>query len=739
MKQMLQNLKSGKIAVADVPRPLLLPEGILVRTHKSLISAGTERMMLQLGKKSLLGKAKERPDLVKKVLDKVRREGVLATLKTVRDKLDSDMPLGYSNAGTVLEVGAAARRFEVGQRVACAGAGYANHAEVNYVPRLLAVPVPEGVSTEAAAYSTVGTIALQGVRLADLRVGETVVVLGLGLIGQLTVQIVKASGCRVAALDFAPDRVALAAAGGADLALVIEGERTEKQVLDFSRGRGADAILITAATASNEPVEQAARLARDRARVIMVGVTGMNIPRTPYFKKELTFMVSRSYGPGRYDVDYEEHGHDYPIGHVRWTENRNIEAFLDMVAAGHVQPESLTTHRFPIDEAEDAFALILGNEPYLGVVLEYPEDADGSSGATATRIDLAAPPVRPATETVGVSCVGAGGFARGVHLPNLVKLSKARRQGMADASGVASRSAADKFGFAFCASTLEEVLSDPDTGLVILTTPHSQHADGVCRVLEAGKAVLVEKPLAINLEGLRRVCQTYRAHPHPVLVGFNRRFAPLTVALREHLAGRGPISAQYRCNAGPLGEGHWIADPSEGGRIIGEACHFFDVFAYLTGGRPTSVFAAAPSGASADDAAVTVSYDDGSVCQLIYTSLGPSAYSKERIEAFAGGAAGVIEDFRTLGLHGGARRIKPRKLLQADKGHAQELAAMVDAVRRGQPSPIAMECLVDTTLVSFAALESIQRGEPIELRAMRDALTAEDAPATSDGPDAVPS
>ncbi len=726
MKQMLQNLKTGTISVEDVPRPMLHEGGIVVRSRKSLISAGTERMMLSLGKKSLLGKARERPDLVKKVLEKMKREGFWATFQTVRDKLDSEVPLGYSNCGEILQVGARARRFEVGGLVACAGAGYANHAEVNYVPRLLAVPLPQGVDTEAAAYATVGTIALQGVRLADLRVGESAVVLGLGLIGQLTVQILKASGCRVAALDLAQDRVKLAAENGADLPLVLEGERTEKQVLDFTRGRGADAILITAATSSNAPVEQAARLARDRAKVIMVGVTGMDIPRTPYFEKELTFMVSRSYGPGRYDTDYEEHGHDYPIGHVRWTENRNIEAFLDMVAVGTVRPQVCTTHRFDIDDAVAAFELILGNkEPYLGVVLEYPQDGAGGKGAEATRIEFPAAAATKPTDKVGLSFIGAGGFARGVHMPNAAKLDNVSLRGIVDASGMAAKSAGAKFGAAFCASAESEVLQDPETDAVLIITPHSQHADGVCRALSAGKSVLVEKPLAINIDGLRKIHQTLQSHPHNLIVGFNRRFAPLAGELKKHFTGRGPLNVQYRCNAGSLPADHWISDPSEGGRIIGEACHFFDFFTFLTDAAPSTVFAAAPSVGSADDAAITVTYADGSVCQLLYASTGPSSYSKERVEVFAGGMAGVLTDFRTLEVHSDTQRFKPRKSMQADKGHSRELAVFVDAIRRGEPSPISVESLFDTTLVSFAALESIQQGTPISIAQMRESVVNE--------------
>ncbi|MBN2474000.1 MAG: bi-domain-containing oxidoreductase [Pirellulales bacterium] len=725
MKQLTQNLRTGELSLDEVPVPLLQPQGILVRSRASLVSAGTERMMLQLAKKSLVGKARERPDLVRKVLDKLRRDGFLATFQAVREKLDREAPMGYSACGEVLQVGAGARQFEVGQLVACAGAGYANHAEVNYVPRLLAVPVPPGVATEAAAYSTVGTIALQGIRNADVRFGETVVVLGLGLIGQLTVQILKASGCRVAGLDPDKSRVELAAVNGADRPLVIEGDRTEKEVLQFTRGRGADAILITAATASNDPVEQAAALARDRARVVMVGVTGMDIPRTPYFRKELTFIVSRSYGPGRYDPQYEEHGQDYPVGYVRWTENRNIEAFLDLVAAGTVRPEVCTTHRFPIDEAETAFELILSNrEPYLGVVLTYPEEPGHDRATETSRVSLATSVAAKPIGTVGVSFIGAGGFARSVHLPNLAKLSHVERRGIVDASGIAARSAGKKFGFAFCASAEEEIYGDADTDAVFITTPHSQHAGGICRALAAGKAVFVEKPLAISLDQLREICRACRSHEGRLMVGFNRRFSPLAAELKRSMAGRGPLSVLYRCNAGALPADHWISDPAEGGRILGEACHFFDFFAYLTDSAPQTVHAAAPATQSADDAMVTVAYDDGSVCQLAYTSTGPSSFSKERIEVFAGGHAGVLEDFRRLQLHADGKRSVRRKLVRADKGHQAELTEFIAALRTGGNLPIEFESLVATTLVSLATLKSVQRGEPTPIASLQSEITS---------------
>lgn len=715
MKQIVQNLKSGKVEVDEVPSPVLHERRILVRTGASLISAGTERMIMKLARKSLAGKARERPDLVRKVLAKIRRDGVWAAWQTVRDRLDQEVPLGYSLCGEVVAVGPALRGFEVGRRVACAGAGFANHAELNCIPPLLAVPVPDSVGTEAAAYATVGAIALQGIRNADVRVGESVVVLGLGLIGQLAVQILKQAGCRVVGLDVRPERADLAARHGAELALTMNDD-AERAVLRFTRGRGADAVVITAATSSNRPVELAARLARDRARVIMVGVTGMDIPRKPYFEKELTFLVSRSYGPGRYDPQYEIEGHDYPAGYVRWTENRNIEAFLDLVAAGGVCPDACTTHRFPIDEAEKAFELVFtGREPHLGVVLTYPQPEESRSPLGPRRIELAPRHLATPHDTVGVSLVGAGRFARSVLLPQLARLPGVAFRGVVTASGISARSVGRKYGFAFCTSEEQEILEDDATVAVVLATPHSRHADGVCRALRAGKAVFVEKPLAITGDQLQQIRETLRTHPGPLMVGFNRRFSALADALKQFLAGRGPLCILYRCNAGPAPNDHWISDPNEGGRILGEACHFFDFFAYLTDAAPLTVFAVAPSGSSGDDAQIVVTYADGSVCHLAYTSAGPDSFGKERVEAFAGGRVGVLEDFRHLHLQDRTGRPQRRKLMRADKGHARELAAFVAALREGRDMPIAVDSLIQTTRVSLAAVESMRRGEPVPI------------------------
>jgi len=725
LKQVVQNLKSGKLAVQDVPPPILREPGILVRSRASLISAGTERAAMKLAHSSLVGKARQRPDLVQRVLTKLKRDGFWATLETVRQQLDRESALGYSVCGEVVQVGARAREFQVGQRVACAGAGYANHAEINYVPRLLASRVAANVDAEAAAYATVGAIALQGIRNADVRVGETVVVLGLGLLGQLAVQMLRASGCRVIGMDLSRQRVELAAEHGADPALLIGQDSVDDAVMDCTRNRGADAILITAATSSNEPVEMAARLARDRGRVVMVGVTGMQIPRNAYYEKELSLVVSRSYGPGRYDPQYEEQGYDYPAGHVRWTENRNLEAFLDLVASGQVKPEVCTTHRFAIAEAEAAFEMVLKNEePYLGVVLTYPEAKHLPEGEASRRIVLRTPQTSPKNR-IGVSFLGAGGFARSVLLPQIVKLPDVELRGVVTSSGLTARSTGTKFGFAFCASSEAEIYADDATQVVVVATQHSRHAEMVVRAVEAGKAVFVEKPLAVNMDQLRRVREAINRNPQPWIVGFNRRFSPLAEPMKSHLGGHGPLAIQYRCNAGPLPADHWLSDPSEGGRIIGEACHFIDFFAYLTDSSPLGVHATSLAGAGTDDAALTINYADGSTAQLIYTSAGPPSYSKERVEAFAGGRVSVIEDFRLLQWQTSGGGLKRRKLGRADKGHRDELMRFFAAQRDGSPMPIKPDSIFETTLVTFAALDSLGSGQPVAIADLKAQLVAE--------------
>lgn len=701
MKQLLQNVRDGRLDLAEVPLPRPSGNRLLVRTHASLISAGTERMVAQLARKGLLGKARARPDLVKKVLAKMQRDGFWATFQSVQQQLDRWMPVGYSAAGEVVTAGPQVTRFRAGQMIACAGAGVANHAEYNLVPELLAAAVPQDVSAESAAYATVGAIALQGIRNADVRVGECVAVIGLGLLGQLAVQMLRAAGCRVVGLDPVAGRRELAAASGAELVLP-PGSGSTSAVAQFTRKLGVDAVLITAATGSNAPVELAAGIARDRARVVMVGVTGMNIPRKPYYEKELTFIVSRSYGPGRYDCAYEEHGHDYPAGYVRWTEGRNLEAFLDLAASGAVRPETLTTHRFAIDRAAEAFELILrGSEPYLGVLLEYPTEKPTESPGRISFKQRPSP--QPAgRDTLGVSFIGAGSFAQSVLLPELARLSGVRFRGMVTASGVTAKTIGGKFGFAWCASEVDELLDDSETDVVFIVTRHAQHAPLICRALAAGKAVFCEKPLAIDYEQIEQIESSLERHAGPLMIGFNRRFAPLAGTLREFLAGRGPLRMTYRVNAGPISPDHWLADPTEGGRIIGEGCHFVDFFNHLTGARPERVGVELPPTADPrNETQAVVQYSDGSVGHLLYTSLGPPGWSKERVEVFAGGAAAVLEDFHTLTLVPEQGRRRRHRLRRMDKGHRQMLGQWLEAVRQGRYL-IEPEDLLATTVSTFA-------------------------------------
>ncbi|HEY0385699.1 MAG TPA: bi-domain-containing oxidoreductase, partial [Pyrinomonadaceae bacterium] len=570
MKQVLQNNKTGRMTVVDVPVPVVQKGRVLVRAAASLISAGTERMAVDEGKKSLIERARERPELVKQVLERARSEGVIKTFNAVRSKLGSSTALGYSAAGIVLEVGEDVTEFRAGMRVACAGAGYASHAEVLSVPKNLCVRLPDEVTFDAGAFGTLGAIALQGVRLSEPTLGESVVVVGLGLLGQITVQLLKANGCRVFGVDLDPAKVALALELGADAAAVSD-ENVKRAVLDWSRGRGADAVLITAATQSNQPVEFAGEISRLKGRVVAVGMVGLNVPRNLYFKRELSLMVSMSYGPGRYDAEYEERGHDYPFAYVRWTENRNIEAFLDLIAAGRVNVERLITHRFPIEESERAYQLIGGEtkEPYLGIVLQYDTERE-----LERRIEIkssARPASVKASAVVRVGMIGAGGYAQGMLLPHY-KERGVEFRAITTATGVTARDIAEKYGFNYCASSADEILDDEEVNLIVIATRHDLHAELARRALVKGKHVFVEKPLALNEEELAGVLEAAANASERLMVGFNRRFSPLARVAKDFFAGRqAPLSISYRVNAGRIPKSHWSQDPREGGgRIIGE-------------------------------------------------------------------------------------------------------------------------------------------------------------------------
>jgi predicted dehydrogenase/threonine dehydrogenase-like Zn-dependent dehydrogenase len=711
MKQVLQNAKTGAVSVVEVPAPVVQPGHLLVRTAASLISAGTERSSVESAQKNLLTRAIEQPQLVKQAIDKARNEGVSRTIDAIRGKLGSFTALGYSAAGIVIDFGDEVSGFRVGDRVACAGVGYASHAEVLSVPQNLCVRLPDDLGFDSAAFATVGAIALQGVRLAELTLGESVVVIGLGLIGQLTVQLLNAHGCRVFAIDVDANKIDLAKRLGANDGCAPEDD-AKQRVIEWSRGRGADAVLITAGTTSNEPVELAGEISRAKGRVIVVGAVGLNIPRKPYYDRELTFRISMSYGPGRYDREYEERGHDYPIGYVRWTEGRNIEAFLDMIAAGKIDVEPLITHRFKVEDAERAYELITSSEPHVGVLLQYD-----STRPLEDRIPLSTKPSRT-EKAVRIGLIGAGDYAKSMLLPNFKEFG-AEFVGVATASGVSARSVGEQYGFRFCASSADEVIANAEVNLVVLATRPASHGELTRRALESAKHVFVEKPLAITDEELDAILNATPSGG-ALMVGFNRRFSPLAQTAHDFFANRQtPLSINYRVNAGRFAPNHWVQDPAEGGRIIGEVCHFIDFVHFLTGSLTTRDYAEAIASRNSevtdkDSVFITLRLADGSNASIAYLAEGDKALPKERIEIFGGGRSFVIDDFRSATAYENGKE-KTTKLREQDKGQREEVRTVMSVVLEGKPAPIALEDLVTTTRATFRIKESLRTGLPVEL------------------------
>lgn len=712
MKQILQHVRSGKLEVDEVPEPSPKSGGVVVYNVASLISAGTERMTIDFASKSMLGKARERPDLVRQVVDKVRKDGIGPTIQTVLSRLDQPIPLGYSCAGVVEHVGRGAEEFAVGDRVACAGMGYASHAHAVFVPKNLVVRIPDEVTFEDAAYVTLGAIALQGVRVSEARLGEAVAVIGLGLLGQLTVQILKAAGCRVVGIDLDPSKVALALELGADAA-VVRSDDVHGVVEAFTEGVGVDSVIITAAADTNDPTELAGEIARDRGIVTVVGAVRMDVPRKIYYEKELQLRLSRSYGPGRYDAEYEEKGHDYPIGYVRWTERRNMSEFLRLVATGEVTPSRLTTHRFAIADADRAYAIVTGEErqPFLGILLTYGQ---GDRAEPVRRIQL-----RPHTAThgkVGIGFIGAGNFAKAELLPRFKALADVELIGVSTATGVNAKATGEKYGFAYCTTDTTQLLADESIDAVVVATRHGSHAKFAADALRAGKAVFVEKPLAIDEEGLRRVLDAQEASGGLLTVGFNRRFSPLVREMRAFFTPGLPLAIQYRINAGPIPANVWVHDPEEGGgRIIGEVCHFVDLISFLTDDEPEEVFAYSIGGATAelhDTVTISIRYRRGSIGSINYFSTGDKSFPKEWIEVYSGNGIAVLDDFRQLTLTRAGKRRRVRRFSQ-EKGFDQEVAAFVKAIKTGGEPPIPLPSLVATTRATFAIEESLRTGRPI--------------------------
>lgn len=673
--------------IIDAPAPKAGHGSALVRSTVSLISAGTEKQIIDLSKASLAGKAIARPDLVQQTIRKMKREGVVPVARKVFAKLDTPIPLGYSLAGEVVHSGSDCG-MERGDRVACVGAGVANHAELNAVPKNLMVRIPKNVSDEDASFVALGAIALQGVRITQPTLGERVIVMGLGLIGLLTVQILKANGCRVLGYDPNKERVRLARELGADIGVT---ENLAEASEGFSDGFGADAVIVAASTQSSDPLNQAAEISRMKGRVVVVGLVGMNIDRDPFYKRELDLRLSMSNGPGRYDPAYERNGQDYPLPFVRWTENRNMQAFLELVADGRVTPSKLVTHRFAIDDAHTAYDLMEGKEPYLGILLDYPEDSNPNNRQVEVR-----PPKRHTGD--GIAFIGFGNYAKGVLLPALPKDTAGSLKTVVTSSSLTAHASAEKGGFVVGATDPQIVLDDEDISTVFIVTRHDSHANLAARALQSGKHVFVEKPLALDHAGLDNVLDSASASSKILCVGFNRRFAPFILKANQVLSERTqPLNMIYRVNAGPVPRDSWVHGAEGGGRIAGEVCHFIDTLSAIAQSPPTRVERLGPTGID-DSVSLLLQFADGSVGSIVYSSIGDTAVSKERIEIFGPGVVIEIDDFTTMVVNRGGRSRKSKG--KQDKGQAGLLEAFLNSRETGIP-PIS---LPDLEAVSRATL-----------------------------------
>jgi predicted dehydrogenase/threonine dehydrogenase-like Zn-dependent dehydrogenase len=706
MQQLTQKLGSGEMIIQEVPYPQVGKGMVIVKNHYSIISAGTEGSTVQAARKSLIGKAKERPQQVKQVLDVLKKQGPIQTYRAVSKKLDAYSPLGYSSAGEVIAVGEGVTEFAIGDRVACAGVGYANHAEIISVPVNLCVKVQKDSNLKNAAYNTLGAISMQGVRQADMRLGETCVVIGLGLLGQLACLILKASGVNVIGIDISESAVNLARENNAvDYGYTRNSNGLEEKIMAATNGVGADAVLIAAATSSLDPINFAGSIARKKGKVIVLGAIPTGFDRDPFwYRKELELKMACSYGPGRYDLNYEEKGIDYPVAYVRWTEKRNMEAFQHLLTTGRIRIDYLTTHVFKFDEAPKAFDLVVNKtEPFIGLALEYDTHK-------VQNLDPIKTVVNTSPGNLKISFIGAGSYAQGNLLPNISDGNDVQRVGVLTNNGTTSKRVAEKFKFEFCASKEDDVLDD-NTNTLFIATRHDSHGPYVLKGLERGKNIFVEKPLCLGEEELENIKKAYLKSGKAIMMGLNRRFAPFSKAVKKKL-GDGPMSMIYRINAGNIPKDTWIQDMEiGGGRIIGEACHFIDYLTFINGSKPVKLSANAlpdPDGLN-DSVNILVQFENGSSGVVSYLANGSKELPKEYIEIFSAGTSVIINDFKELKIYGKGKPEK-KKLLNQNKGQKEMVGAFIDQLLADGTSPISFDEIYAVTKSTFKVLESLKNG-----------------------------
>ena len=706
MKQILQNFKTGKLELTEVPVPAIKPGFVLVKNHYSLISPGTEKAAIELAKKSIFEKAKSRPDQVKEVINKIRTDGIITTFQRVMKKLDEPFPLGYSSSGEIIKVGENIKEFNIGDRVACAGGGYASHAEVICVPKNLCIKIPENVSYKEASFTTLGAIAMQGIRRANLTPGEKIAVIGLGLVGQLTCQILKAYEFPVIGFDINPSQVKRAIEIGIDAGDT--PDKAENLVKNFTGGQGVDAVIITAATKSNVPIELAGKILRDKGRVSIVGDVKMDVPRRIYYKKELDVLISRSYGPGRYDKKYEEKGQDYPFAYVRWTEKRNMEEFLRLLSKKLIQPEKLITHTFDIEQTQEAYRLILENpnkEEVVAVLFSYKPKKEQKD-----TIFFKETKAYKSKFTINVGLIGVGNFAQNIILPALKKIKNVHLRAAAGAHGINPQKIIKQFNGEYATTDWHKIVQDKNIDLVIISTRHNLHTPITIEALQHNKNVHVEKPLCLNEKELKDIIKAAQKSKGRLMVGFNRRFAPHTEKAKEIFKDISPLIILCRINAGAIPKDHWVHDPEEGGgRIIGEVCHFVDLCQFLAGSPPKKVYASlVPLGGTIqteDNISIIIDFENGSRGIIVYTSLAPKNLPKEYIEIIGENKTVTIDNFKSSTIYSQNRRKKFRKFNQ-DKGHFNELKSFIEAIQQGKPAPIPFKEIILSTQATFDIIKS---------------------------------